>query len=237
VGVEGGWWKRERRRVLSGSGRQPQSAREGVSWGGRFRVLLAPGSAGVRQVFFVALDKLEGGHPLRCLTRVTSRPARSSVHGSLASTCSPARVANPDPAPQPRGLAKSVRILTCSPHTAIYCTCFLPTVQGVVGCVFVIFAVALCRDWGEGPTPKSAYLGPDYGVCDDEDAGEMCQELMEIFQGSPRCAPAGPVYCGVGERDSMQPPSRNQNPLVKDQVLDVCLCVDLNSRCCCIEIV
>jgi len=73
------------------------------------------------------------------------------------------------------------------------------------------------RDWGEGPTPKSAYLGPDYGVCDDEDAGEMCQELMEIFQGSPRCAPAGPVYCGVGERDSMQPPSRNQNPLVKDQ--------------------
>ena len=38
---------------------------EGVSWGRRFRVMLAPGSAGVRQVFFVALDKLQGGHPRR----------------------------------------------------------------------------------------------------------------------------------------------------------------------------
>lgn len=40
---------------------------------------------------------------------------------------------------------------------------------------------------------------------------------MEIFQGSPRCAPAGPVDCVVVDRDMMQPPSRNQNPLVKDQ--------------------
>lgn len=46
----------------------------------------------------------------------------------------------------------------------------------------------------------------------------MCQELMEIFQGSPRCAPPGPTDCSTSIRDALQPPSRNQNPLVKDQV-------------------
>jgi len=108
----GGEYYQARDDIHSGRG-------EGVSWGRRFRVLLAPGSAGVRQVFFVALDKLQGGHPRRCLTRVTPRPARSSGHGSLAPASSTACVANPDPAPQPRGLAKQVRILTCSLHTAM----------------------------------------------------------------------------------------------------------------------
>jgi hypothetical protein len=81
------------------------------------------------------------------------------------------------------------------------------------------------RDRSDTPT-KAAYLGADRSGGagssggDDEAAGEISanQELMQIFQGSPRCAPPGPTDSCVGYRDNMQPPSRNQNPLVKDQV-------------------
>ena len=79
------------------------------------------------------------------------------------------------------------------------------------------------RERGGTPPQKNAeqYLGAgaSAGGHDGDDAsGEMCQELMEIFQGSPRCAPSGPTDCSAGSRDTLQPPSRNQNPLVKDQV-------------------
>lgn len=81
------------------------------------------------------------------------------------------------------------------------------------------------RDRSDTPT-KAAYLGADRSGGagssggDDEVAGEISanQELMQIFQGSPRCAPPGPTDSCVGYRDNMQPPSRNQNPLVKDQL-------------------
>jgi hypothetical protein len=41
---------------------------------------------------------------------------------------------------------------------------------------------------------------------------------MQIFACSPRCAPPGPTDCSTGGHATVQPPSRNQNPLVKDQV-------------------
>ena len=85
----------------------------------------------------------------------------------------------------------------------------------------------MCRDRGETPPKKAAYLESDSPDCEDEAAGEMCQELLEIFQGSPRCAPPGPVDCGMVDLATVQPPSRNQNPLVKDQV---CLFPDLLDR-------
>lgn len=79
------------------------------------------------------------------------------------------------------------------------------------------------RDRGETPPKKAAYLESDSPDCEDEAAGEMCQELLEIFQGSPRCAPPGPVDCGMVDLATVQPPSRNQNPLVKDQRFSTCL--------------
>ena len=70
------------------------------------------------------------------------------------------------------------------------------------------------RERGATPPQKATYLVADSPDAEDEDAG---LELMEIFQGSPRFAPQGPDCC-LSERHPMQPPSRQQNPVVKDQV-------------------
>jgi hypothetical protein len=77
----------------------------------------------------------------------------------------------------------------------------------------------VCRERGDTPRQqKAAFLGCDSPDGDDEAAGEMCEELMQIFAGSPRCAPPGPTDCSTGGHVTVQPPSRNQNPLIKDQV-------------------
>ncbi len=77
----------------------------------------------------------------------------------------------------------------------------------------------VCRERGGTPRQKAAFLGCDGLDGDDEAAGEMCsQELIQIFAGSPRSAPPGPTDCSAGGHGMVQPPSRNQNPLVKDQV-------------------
>lgn len=76
-------------------------------------------------------------------------------------------------------------------------------------------ACCVCRERGETPRQQAAFLGCDSPDGDDEAAGAMCEELMQIFTGSPRYAPPGPTDLCF---DTVQPPSRNQNPLVKDQV-------------------
>ena len=76
----------------------------------------------------------------------------------------------------------------------------------------------MCRERGGTPRQKAAFLGCDSPDGDEEAAGEMCEELMQIFAGSPRSAPPGPTDCSAGGHGTVQPPSRNQNPLVKDQV-------------------
>jgi len=76
----------------------------------------------------------------------------------------------------------------------------------------------VCRERGGTPRQKAAFLGCDSPDGDEEATGEMCEELMQIFAGSPRSAPPGPTDCSAGGHGTVQPPSRNQNPLVKDQV-------------------
>ena len=81
----------------------------------------------------------------------------------------------------------------------------------------------LCRgERANTPPQKTGYLDAEAPLADEQEAGEMCAELMEIFStGSPRCAPPGPGGSGGHAcLDSLKPPSRNQNPLPKDQVCD-----------------
>mmetsp|Transcript_7234 Transcript_7234/g.16563 ORF Transcript_7234/g.16563 Transcript_7234/m.16563 type:complete len:127 (-) Transcript_7234:259-639(-) len=57
-------------------------------------------------------------------------------------------------------------------------------------------------------------------MCEDEELG---QEILEIFQGSPR---SSTVYSNcnayVDTLPIVKPPSRNQNPLIKDSMFDNC---------------
>lgn len=78
------------------------------------------------------------------------------------------------------------------------------------------------RERGGTPRQKAAFLGCDSPDGDEEATGEMCEELMQIFAGSPRSAPPGPTDCSAGGHGTLQPPSRNQNPLVKDQRFSAC---------------
>eukprot|EP00286_Rhodomonas_abbreviata_P023625 CAMPEP_0181316010 /NCGR_PEP_ID=MMETSP1101-20121128/15670_1 /TAXON_ID=46948 /ORGANISM="Rhodomonas abbreviata, Strain Caron Lab Isolate" /LENGTH=152 /DNA_ID=CAMNT_0023423235 /DNA_START=202 /DNA_END=660 /DNA_ORIENTATION=- len=64
---------------------------------------------------------------------------------------------------------------------------------------------------------SSRHLETDEECCDYEGEMELGLEIFEIFQSS---LPSASVYSNANLQQTvgMRPPSRNQNPLVKDQV-------------------
>ena len=161
------------------------------------------------------------------------RETRARFHGASAPHRPTARVADAHSAAQPGRLPKPVHTplhYQSQAHIATPHHFLTPDEDAKITIPHCVL-----RDRSDTPT-KAAYLGADRSGGagssggDDEVAGEISanQELMQIFQGSPRCAPPGPTDSCVGYRDNMQPPSRNQNPLVKDQVFILPLSCLLN---------
>ena len=60
----------------------------------------------------------------------------------------------------------------------------------------------------------------DVGSEDDDVEMELGREIFHILQGSTLSVPSGPIQTLPESYVGVKPPSRNQNPLVKDKIFE-----------------